>query len=154
MTNTTDTPVAVLVIEDNPLDAEMIRRALRSDRNWDTQVEVTNDGEKAVHYLMQQEPFADASRPDLLILDLNLPKRNGTEVLRIIRTSELLSDLPVVILSSSPEDVIRELVARSKFRADLYLTKPTNIKDYLALGKLFRECYDEVCRERSGEAES
>ena len=135
---------AVLVVEDNPVDVRMIRLALREEQNWPTDVVVTHDGESAMQYLLHQGPYQNAGKPDLLILDLNLPKRHGTEVLRMIRTTNDLSHLPVVILSSSPEDVIRDVVTRSCFTADLCLTKPVNVKDYLALGSAFRKCYEEA----------
>lgn len=135
---------SVLVVDDNPMDVRMIRSALAQEKAWPTDIVVADDGEKAIHYLLQKEPYDGAARPDLLILDLNLPKRNGTEILRMIRTNADLSDLPVVILSSSPEDVIRDLVNKSSFTANLYLSKPVNVKDYLALGAAFRRCYEEI----------
>ncbi len=135
---------AVLVVEDNPVDVRMIRLALREEQNWPTDVVVTQDGESAAQYLLRQGPYSGAPRPDMLILDLNLPKRHGTEILQLIRTHEELSDLPVVVLSSSPEDVIRDIVTRSRFLADLCLTKPVNVKEYLALGSAFRRCYEEA----------
>ncbi len=135
---------AVLVVEDNPVDVRMIRLALREEQNWPTDVVVTQDGESAAQYLLRQGQYSGASRPDMLILDLNLPKRHGTEILQLIRTHEELSDLPVVVLSSSPEDVIRDIVTRSRFLADLCLTKPVNVKEYLALGSAFRKCYEEA----------
>lgn len=135
---------SVLVVEDNPVDVRMIRLALREQENWPTDVAVASDGENAVQYLLHQGTYQDSRKPDLLILDLNLPKRHGTEVLQIIRTNDELSDLPVIILSSSPEDVIRAAVKRSHFTADLCLTKPVNVKDYLALGNAFRKCYEEA----------
>jgi two-component system, chemotaxis family, response regulator Rcp1 len=135
---------SVLIVEDNPVDVRMIRLALREQQNWPTDVAVASDGENAVQYLLHQGPYQDAHKPDLLILDLNLPKRHGTEILQIVRTNDELSDLPVIILSSSPEDVIRDTVKRSHFTADLCLTKPVNVKDYLALGSAFHKCYKEA----------
>ncbi len=133
---------AVLIIEDNPVDIHMICNALRQDQTWRTIVIVQNDGEKGMHYLLHQGDHIATVKPDLLILDLNLPKCSGAEILRAVRTDQSLSELPVVVLSSSPEDVIREVVSRSTVHADLYLTKPTSVKEYMALGKRFRECYE------------
>ncbi len=141
----------MLVVEDNPMDVRMIRLALREEQNWPTDVVVATDGEHAVQYLLRQGPYHGVPKPDMLILDLNLPKRHGTEVLRMIRTNDELSNLPVVILSSSPEDVIRDIVTRSRFTADLCLTKPINVTDYLALGSAFRRCYEEA---QAGESDS
>lgn len=144
MANAEKTKISVLVAEDNPTDVRLIRLALNQEQSWPTEVVVAPDGEQAIHYLLQQENYESAAKPDILILDLNLPKRQGTEILRIVRTHEELSDLPVVILSSSPEDVIRDHVMRSHFTADLCLTKPVNVQDYLALGRAFRQCYEEA----------
>jgi two-component system, chemotaxis family, response regulator Rcp1 len=133
---------AVLVVEDNPVDVQMIQLALREERNWSTDVVVIKDGESAIQYLLRQGPYSGVTKPDMLILDLNIPKRHGTEILQLIRTNEQISDLPVIVLSSSPEDVISDIVTRSRFTADLCLTKPVNVKDYLALGSAFRKCYE------------
>ena len=140
----------MLVVEDNPVDVRMIRLALHEEKSWPTDVVVAQDGENAVQYLLRQGPYGDVNKPDMLILDLNLPKRHGTEILQIIRTNRELSDLPVVVLSSSPEDIIRDIVTRSHYTADLCLTKPVNVKDYLALGSAFRKCYEEAQAGGSG----
>jgi DNA-binding response OmpR family regulator len=126
------------------MDVRMIRYALAEEKNWPTDITVTDDGEKAIHYLLQQEPYDGVPRPDLLILDLNLPKRSGTEVLRMVRMSTELSSLPVIVLSSSPQDVIKDAVTQSTFTADLYLSKPATVKEYLALGRAFRRCHNQM----------
>jgi len=107
---------------------------------------VIEDGDRAIQYLTQQDPFAQAGNPDLVILDLNLPKRDGTEVLRTIRSTERLEELPVVILSSSPADVTEGVVERANLNADCYLMKPADVDDFLALGTVLMRWYNDRMR--------
>ena len=72
----------ILLAEDNPLDVRLIRYALQQEQKWLTEVVIAEDGEKAIHYLMQQNSSVNGTNPDLVILDLNLPKMDGTEVLQ------------------------------------------------------------------------
>lgn len=130
----------VLVVEDNPADVRMIRYALAEVPRWLTEVVLATDGEKAIDFLLQKGSFAQAALPDLIILDLNLPKRDGTEVLQVIRTTDRLRRVPVVILSSSPEDVIYDKLRAADVEATRYLTKPADVNEFLALGSAFREC--------------
>lgn len=128
----------ILLVEDNPVDVRMILYALREELSWSTEVVVAEDGEKAIHYLTQQNSSASVTNPDLVILDLNLPKRDGTEVLQTIRTTEGLQSLPVIILSSSPEEVSERIVRRANLEANCYLTKPANADEFLAIGATLR----------------
>jgi chemotaxis family two-component system response regulator Rcp1 len=135
-------PVKILVVEDNPADVRLMHYALKKESSWHTEMVVVEDGDQAIQYLTQQSSFAQATRPDLVILDLNLPKRDGTEVLQTIRTTEGLEKLPVVILSSSPEDVSERAVQRANLEADCYLMKPADIDDFLALGTVLMRWYN------------
>ncbi len=127
----------LLVVEDNPVDVRLLRYALESERTWQVQLSVAEDGEKAISLLLQ------GPKPEFVILDLNLPKRNGTEVLRVIRDHDVLKDLPVAILSSSPMDVIRGKVTDAHVEADWYFTKPMSIDEFVALGQKLHHCYNE-----------
>jgi two-component system, chemotaxis family, response regulator Rcp1 len=126
----------VLIVEDNPPDVMLIQMALASE-GLDFQAHVCSDGDCAVEHLSA----TDGIHPDLIILDLNLPKRNGTEVLHFIRGKESLALTPVVILSSSPEHVIEEAVHAAHVKADCYLTKPPSLDSFLSLGRVIIECY-------------
>jgi two-component system, chemotaxis family, response regulator Rcp1 len=134
------------VVEDNPVDARVIHYALRKESSWHTEMVVVEDGDRAIQYLTQQNPLAQATKPDLVILDLNLPKRDGTEVLQTIRTTEGLEKLPVVILSSSPADVSERAVERANLEADCYLMKPADVDDFLALGTVLMQWYNRRVR--------
>ena len=125
------------------MDAQMVEYALQEEQNWTTETMVADDGEKAIELLLEHgRPMQQ--RPGLIILDLNLPKRDGTEVLQVIRTTDELRSLPVVVLSSSPMDVMKNKLHKANVEANCYLTKPTDLDEFLALGKQFRCCYEKA----------
>ncbi|HKJ74596.1 MAG TPA: response regulator, partial [Alphaproteobacteria bacterium] len=93
-------PLSVLLIEDNPADADLTREAFESNRQ-DVDLSVVLDGVDALDFLHQREGFSDAAEPDLVLLDLNLPRKDGREVLAEIKRSDRLRQIPVVVLSSS-----------------------------------------------------
>jgi two-component system, chemotaxis family, response regulator Rcp1 len=127
----------ILVIEDNPMDVRLVRIALEKVHDWPTAITVAADGEEAINYLLD----AEILKPDLVILDLNLPKRDGLEVLHLIRITDYLYGLPVVMLSSSPEDVVKAKIANANMEAELYLTKPASVSDFFAIGAMLRDFY-------------
>ena len=112
-TSASDRPANILLIDDNPVDVRMTLYALREEKTWLTDVVVADDGEKAIRYLIEQSSSTTGAIPDLVILDLNLPKWDGTEVLRIIRTTEGLENLPVVIFTTSPAEVSQSIVRQA-----------------------------------------
>jgi len=130
----------ILVIEDNPMDVRLIRLALESVRDWPTELTVAADGEEAINYLLHP----GNSKPDLAILDLNLPKRDGLDVLRIIRITDFLYGLPVIVLSASSEDAIRTKMEEANLEAECYLTKPVGVDGFLAMGPALRDFYYRV----------
>ena len=131
----------LLVVEDNPIDVRLLRYALAAEKSWNVQLSVAEDGEKAISLLLD-----GTANPEFVILDLNLPKRNGTEVLKVIRDTEHLRSLPVAILRSSPLDVIRGKVTDAHVEADWYFTKPMSIDEFVALGRTLHHCYTESLR--------
>ena len=135
----------VLIVEDNPGDVRMLRYAFADDQ-WPVETTVAEDGEKAIHYLQRQGAFEEASVPDLVILDLNLPKYGGTAVLKVIRSAARLRKLPVIILSSSSQEVILKEVRAAGVEADWYFTKPPDFDEFLALAKKIRGCYETARR--------
>jgi CheY-like chemotaxis protein len=127
----------ILVIEDNPMDVRLLRVALEKVHDWPTDITVAADGEEAINYLLDTQTL----KPDLVILDLNLPKRDGLEVLQLIRITDYLYGLPVVMLSSSPEDVVKAKIANANMEAELYVTKPASVSEFLAIGAMLRDFY-------------
>ena len=134
-------PIRVLVVEDNLVDVKLIRFALQGVEKWTLTFDVLEDGEQAIEYLKKEAGYAGQVNPDLVVLDLNLPKRDGTEVLRTIRRDSVLKDLKVVVLSSSPKDVIEERVRDLDLAPDCCFTKPLGLEEFLALGEEIYRCY-------------
>ncbi len=131
----------VLIIEDNPVDVYMVQCALEKELDWTTETTVADDGEKAIELLLQHSNRPIREWLDLVILDLNLPKRDGVEVLEVIRTTDGLRSLPVVVLSSSPMDVMKSKFKKVNVEANCYVTKPPDLDEFLSLGKRIRICY-------------
>ena len=128
----------ILLIEDNPIDVRLMLYALRQQEDWLKEIVVIEDGEKAIRYLLDQNSSANAANPDVVMLDLHLPKRDGTEVLQIIRATEGLRDLPVIVLSSSPVDITESIIQRANVDATCYITKPVNFDEFLEIPAILR----------------
>jgi two-component system, chemotaxis family, response regulator Rcp1 len=121
-------PLQVLLVEDNPGDSDMVRDRLESSRLW-LEFHVVEDGVEAAKYLARSAPYEQAPRPDLILLDLNLPRRNGWEVLADIKQSEHLRHIPVVVLTSS--DVERDIALSYEHGANAYITKPVDFEGFV-----------------------
>lgn len=121
-------PADILLVEDNPGDVRLTREALEAGQICNT-LHVTTDGVEALDFLHQRDEHDDAPRPDIVLLDLNLPRKNGEEVLDEIRADADLESLPVVILTSSEaeEDVVRSY----ELRANTFLTKPVDPEEFI-----------------------
>jgi CheY-like chemotaxis protein len=132
----------ILIIEDNPLDVRLLRAALDAVQDWIIETAVAVDGDEAINYLLDSQ----TSKPDFVILDLNLPKRDGLEVLQVIRITNNLYGLPVVVFSSSTEDVLRTKMEQAKLEAEYYLTKPIGVDEFLAVGPTLRSFYEQTVR--------
>jgi CheY-like chemotaxis protein len=127
---------AILLVEDNPVDVLMIKRALRNG-GFQNQPVVLNDGEPAIALLQQLSASVDESLPDLVILDLNLRRVDGSEVLAYIRETAELKSLLVILLSSTPEDLMRATAAD----ADCYIEKPADLASFQNLGTRIYDFY-------------
>ena len=136
MMQTKPKTATILLVEDNPGDAELAREALENSK-FINQLHVAEDGVQAMAFLHRQEPYTDAPRPDIILLDLNLPKKDGREVLAEIKSDEKLKTIPVVILTSSKadEDVIRSY----ELHANCYITKPLDISRFFDVVKNIKE---------------
>ena len=119
--------IEILMVEDNPGDVRLTREALKGGKVWN-QLHVVEDGVAALDYLNQRAPYEQASRPDLILLDLNLPKKDGREVLSAIKSDPGLKVIPVVILTTSQaeEDVLRAY----NLNANCYVTKPVDFDQF------------------------
>lgn len=129
--------VEILLVEDNPRDEEMTLRALRK-HNLTNKVHVVRDGEQALEFIFSTGAYADRSTmssPKLILLDLKLPKVDGQEVLRRIKSDKRTKAIPVVVLTSSRED--QDIVESYKLGVNSYIVKPVDFDKFLdAVGKL------------------
>ncbi len=118
----------ILLVEDNPADVRLTMEAMRESK-MRNRVTVVGDGEQALDYLQRRGPYATAVRPDLILLDLNLPKKDGREVLQEIKAVEELRRIPVVVLTTSKaeEDICRTY----DLHANCYITKPMDLDRFI-----------------------
>ena len=124
--------IEILLVEDNHIDVRLTREALREGK-IDNELRVVQDGEEAVAYLRRRPPFADATRPDLILLDLNLPRMDGREVLAHIKEDPDLRRIPVVVLTTSraDEDILRSY----DLHVNCYITKPVDMDQFIQVVK-------------------
>lgn len=121
-------PLEILLVEDDPADVELTQEAL-ADSKLMTNMNVTRDGEEAMSYLRKEGPYQDAKTPDLILLDLNMPKKDGREVLNEIKADDSLKTIPIVVLttSESEEDILRSY----NLGANCYVTKPVGLAEFM-----------------------
>lgn len=120
--------VEVLLVEDNPGDVRLTLEALK-EAKMHNRVSVVQDGMEAMDFLRKRGKFADATRPDLILLDLNLPRKNGREVLAEIKADESLKCIPVVVLTTSEAE--QDILKAYKLHANCYVTKPVDLDQFI-----------------------
>lgn len=125
-------PVRILLMEDDPGDVELIFEALR-DAKITLHVDHVVDGEEGMRFLRRQTGYAGARRPDIILLDLNMPRKDGREVLEEIKGDKQLRSIPVVVLTTS--DAETDIVASYDLGANCYLKKPLGLQDFLQVVK-------------------
>ncbi len=121
------------LVEDSPTDAELAREVLREARAQ-SNLSVVRDGEAAIAFLHRRWPYTDSPRPDLILLDLNLPRKDGREVLAEIKASDDLRRIPVVVLSASPAD--EDVTSAYPHHANAYIRKPVDLDEFVKCVKL------------------
>jgi CheY-like chemotaxis protein len=131
----------ILVVDDDDADALMIEEALESSE-MSTTVSRVADGREALDYLHRVGDYRNAHRPDLILLDLNMPRMDGRETLAAIKTDDQLKAIPVVILTTS--GAAPDIVASYQHRANAYVTKPFGLDDFEATVRQINRFYREV----------
>jgi len=126
------TPVRILLMEDDPGDVELILEALH-DAKIALAIDHVSDGEEGMRYLRKEGAYAGATRPDLVLLDLNMPRMDGREVLEALKGDRGLRSIPVVILTTS--DAEQDIMASYDLGANCYLKKPLGLDDFLHVVK-------------------
>jgi CheY-like chemotaxis protein len=136
-------PIEVLLVEDDPGDELMTREAFEDNKIRNT-LHVVRDGQEALDFLYRRGEYTDAPRPDLVLLDLNLPKYDGRQVLEQLKGDPELSLIPVVVLttSSAEEDILRSY----KLHANAYVTKPVDLDQFIAAVRQIDEFFVTVVR--------
>jgi chemotaxis family two-component system response regulator Rcp1 len=119
--------IEILLVEDNPMDVDLTRETLAYAKIRN-RLHVVNDGEKALAYLRREGPYEDAVRPDVVLLDLNLPRKDGREVLAAIKADPDLRTIPVVVLTSSSAEI--DVVRSYNLGANCYVTKPVDLDQF------------------------
>ncbi len=136
MTTNLGAPVNILLIEDNPGDVRLTREALKEGKVLNNLVNVS-DGVEALAYLRRQGRYSDSTRPDLILLDLNLPRKDGREVLADIKADKDLTRIPVVVLTTSSAE--QDILKAYDLHANCYITKPVGLEQFISVVKSIEE---------------
>jgi two-component system, chemotaxis family, response regulator Rcp1 len=128
----TGQPLEVLLVEDSPGDVRLTQEALK-DAKVHINLRVARDGIDAMAFLLREGEYVTAPRPDLILLDLNLPKKDGREVLKEIKENLELKSIPVVILTTSASEA--DILRSYQLHANCYITKPVNLDGFLTVVK-------------------
>jgi chemotaxis family two-component system response regulator Rcp1 len=136
-------PVDILLAEDNPGDVKLTKKALEQGKLVNN-LHVVNDGVGTMAYLRNEGEYADTPRPDLILLDLNMPRKDGRDVLEDLKADEELRRIPVVVLTSS--DAEEDVVKSYELHANAYLTKPVDFDGFLEVINTLEEFWLEVVK--------
>ena len=128
--------VEILLIEDNPGDVRLIKEGLRDSRVIN-QIHVVQDGEEASNFLFKNDGYSDVPTPDIILLDLNLPKKDGRTLLAEIKKDEQLQKIPIVILTSSKAEA--DIDMAYQLHANSYLRKPLDLAEFVAMIQSFEQ---------------
>jgi CheY-like chemotaxis protein len=143
-------PIEILLVEDNPGDVRLTKEALKEGKVLN-KLHTVEDGMEALAFLNQEGKYADVPRPELILLDLNLPKKDGRDVLAEIKSNGDLKRIPVVVLttSRSEEDILKSY----DLNANCYITKPVDLDQFISVVKSINEFWLSIVK-LPGEAES
>jgi two-component system, chemotaxis family, response regulator Rcp1 len=139
----TSAPIEILLVEDSPADVRLTREALKEAKVRNN-VTVASDGVDAMDVLHRRGKYAGAPVPDLILLDLNLPRKDGREVLEEIKRDERLRLIPVVVLTTSQSE--QDILQSYQLRANAYVTKPVDLEQFLTMVKSIEGFWLEVVK--------
>lgn len=128
--------VEILLVEDNPADVRLTIETLKEEKVYN-RINVVTDGQEALDYLRKEGKYSKAVRPDLVLLDLNLPKVDGRQVLEEIKDDNDLKSIPVVVLTTSRAE--EDIVKSYKLHANCYITKPVDLEQFTKVARSIRE---------------
>ena len=142
-TNTISTPIEILLVEDSRGDIGLIEEVFEEAKIRNN-LYVAEDGEEAIQFLNKKGQYADVPRPDIILLDLNLPKKDGREVLEEVKSDETLRNIPIVVLTTSraEEDILKSY----NLHANAYITKPVDFDQFIKVIKSIEDFWLEVVK--------
>ncbi len=132
MSTTVGRPAEVLLVEDSPGDVRLTREALKEGKVRNN-LSVVSDGVEAMEFLRREGKYKDAPRPDIVLLDLNMPRKDGREVLAEMKSDEQLKRIPVVVLTTSEAE--QDILRTYDLHANCYLTKPVDLEQFISIVK-------------------
>jgi chemotaxis family two-component system response regulator Rcp1 len=141
MSESSRCPIRILLVEDNPGDVDLTLKALQGGK-LRNEISVANDGEDALARLRQQGPHAKEPRPHVILLDLNIPRMDGRELLAAIKADPALRDIPVVVLTSSAAET--DIAESYRLQANCFVTKPVDLEQFLKVVKTIEEFWVEI----------
>lgn len=147
MTPQRSKPIEILLVEDNPGDVRLTRESLYDARIHNNMI-VASDGLEAMACLRREGEYADATRPDLILLDLNLPRMNGFEVLNEIKEDPQLKRIPVVVLTTSQAE--QDIIQSYNLYANAYVTKPVDLEQFVKVLKSIEDFWLEIVKLPNG----
>jgi CheY-like chemotaxis protein len=136
-------PIEILLVEDNAEEAEWTQQALRDSRVRN-RIYWVEDGEEAMTFLRREGPYAHVPRPDLILLDIYMPRMNGQEVLEQVKADPELKRIPVVIMTSSDDD--REIIRAYEHHANCFVTKPIDMDKFMEVVRSIEDFWLTVVR--------
>lgn len=136
-------PIEVLLVEDNPGDVRLTREALKEGKVCNN-LSVVPDGVEALAFLRREGPYAGSPRPDVILLDLNLPRKDGREVLEEVKSDPALRSIPVVVLTSSEAE--RDIARAYALHANCYITKPVDLDQFITVVKSIEDFWFSIVK--------
>jgi two-component system response regulator len=133
--------IEILLVEDNPGDIRLTKEALK-DSKLQNNLSLARDGVEALAFLRREGKYADAPHPDIILLDLNLPKKDGREVLEEIKQDAILKRIPVVVLTTSDDEY--DIIESYNLHAKCYITKPVDLQRFIAIVKIIEQFWFKI----------
>ena len=143
-------PIEILLVEDNPGDVRLTQEAFK-DGKLSNRLHVVGDGVEAIAYLRRTGQYASAPRPDIILLDLNLPKKDGREVLATIKNDEELRRTPVVVLTTSKSE--QDILKVYDLHANCYITKPIDLDEFMAVVRTIEDFWLSIVKLPRGDGD-
>ena len=147
MRQTMGKPIEILLVEDNPGDVRLTEEALKENK-VSNNLHIASDGVEAMAFLCREAVYSDAPRPDLILLDLNLPKKDGREVLAEIKSDKNLRQIPVVVLTTSQAE--EDISKAYDLHANCYVTKPVDLEKFITVVRSIEDFWVTIVKLPSG----